>query len=94
MCANYINNNNEKQSFFNLWCKSKSRDLVYLIKEDKKRKAHKKKAKDILSFFDIKEYLEKRNKESPVCLIPESEIIKIKGLEQEIIEYYDLNYGR
>tara|TARA_Y100001960_G_scaffold334174_1_gene446341 strand:- start:1660 stop:2661 length:1002 start_codon:yes stop_codon:yes gene_type:complete len=83
-----------RSSYYDVNKKSKSRDLVYLIKEDKKRKKHKKKAKDILSFFGIKEYLEKRNKESPVCLIPESEIIKIKGLEQEIIEYYDLNYGR
>lgn len=83
-----------RSSYYDVNKKSRSTDFMDFIKEDEKRKAHKKKAKDVLSFFDIKEYSEKRNEESPVCLVPKSEITKIKGLEQDIIEYYDLNYGK
>lgn len=83
-----------RSSYYDINKKSRSTDFMDFIKEDKKRKEHKKIVKDILSFFDIKEYLAKRNEESPVCLMPESEITKIKGFEQDIIEYYGLNYGR
>jgi hypothetical protein len=83
-----------RSSYYDENKKSRATNFMDFIKEDEKRKKHKKKAKDILSYFDIKEYSEKRNEESPVFLIPENEVVKIKELEQDIIEYYDLNYGR
>lgn len=83
-----------RSSYYDKNKKSRATDFMDFIKEDEKRKRHKKKSKDILSYFNIKEYSEKRNEESPVFLIPENEVVKIKELEQDIIEYYDLNYGR